>query len=637
MNQMTFEKLQYNELKEIVKSYCVSGLGKRMIDQLKPSSNLKVVKNRLNETTEARVIIDTVGHVPFLGVSNIENTIQNLEKGVILGPSELVSVSDFLRGCRKIKKFMLDKEFFAPVLSSYAHSIAEFKNIEEEVDFAIKGNRVDSAASRELRRIRSSIDSVEEKVTERLNKFLNNSANKKYIQEFFISKKDDRYTIPIKASFKNQVSGTIIEVSSKGSTVFIEPSTVTKLNTEHAMLKAEEAIEEYQILATLSGMILENIYAIKINLELISQYDMVFAKAKYSKQMDGIEPILNDYGFIKIVNGKHPLLSGEVVPLHFEIGDNYRSLIITGPNAGGKTIVLKTIGLLSLAVMSGLHIVADKETEMSVFDNLFVDIGDNQSIENALSTFSSHMKNLSEIMRVSNNHTLLLFDEIGSGTEPNEGSALAIAILEEFYHMGCITVATTHYGEIKRFSEMHTDFMNAAMQFNSETLEPKYKLLIGKSGESNALWISKKMNIRENVLQKAKGYMENKEYHLDTVKEGKTRKPKIISENSKVEYEYKKGDRVKLLDYNDYGIVYKEIDNYNNVGVFYNGGMIDVHVKRLAIELQAEELYPEGYDLETLFVDYKTRKMQHDIERGSKKALRKIQKEIRKNRDQREN
>ncbi|MEB2299214.1 endonuclease MutS2 [Lysinibacillus xylanilyticus] len=629
MNQTTFEKLQYNELKEIVKSYCVSGLGKQLLDKLTPSPNLTVVKNRLNETTEARAILDAEGHVPFLGVSNIDNTIKKLEKGIILDPSELVSISDFLRGCRKIKKFMLEKEFFAPVLASYANSMSEFKSVEEEINFAIKANRVDSAASRDLKRIRNHIETTEEKVKDRLAKFLNNSANKTYIQEFFISKKDDRYTIPIKASYKNHVQGTVVEVSSKGATVFMEPSTVAKLNVEMATLKAEEAVEEYQILATLSGLLMEHIRDININMELISQYDMVFAKAKFSKHIGGVEPSLNDYGYIKLVNCKHPLLTGKAVPLHFEIGKDYRSLIITGPNAGGKTVVLKTIGLLTLSTMSGFHIVADKGTEIAVFDHIFVDIGDNQSIENALSTFSSHMKNLSDIMRASNNNTLLLFDEIGSGTEPNEGAALAISILEEFYHMGCITVATTHYGEIKRFSEMHSDFMNAAMRFNSETLEPLYKLVIGTSGESNALWISKKMNIRETVLQRAKGYIANKDYLMERVNDSKIRKPKIEKERTQGKYEFKKGDRVKLLDNDDVGIVYQEMDNFYNVVVFYEREFIKVNVKRLALELPATELYPEGYDVESLFVDYKDRKLQHDIERGSKKALRKIQKEIR--------
>ncbi|WP_157417770.1 MULTISPECIES: endonuclease MutS2 [Bacillus cereus group] len=632
MNTMTFEKLQYNELKDIVKSYCVSGLGKELVNKLEPSTSIKVVRNRLNETTEARAILDAEGHVPFFGISNIASTIQKLEKGMILDPEELVSVSDFLRGCRKIKKFMLDKEFFAPVLASYANSMTEYKSIEEEINFSIKGNSIDVAASKELKRIRNNIDSVDGKIKERLTKFLNSSANKKFIQEFFISKKDDRYTIPIKSSYKNQVAGSIIEASAKGSTVFIEPHTVTKLNAELAGLKAEEAVEEYQILATLSGMVLENIYNIKINMELISQYDMVFAKAKFSKSIDGIEPKLNDHGYIHLVNCKHPLLTGQVVPLHFKIGQEYRSLIITGPNAGGKTIVLKTIGLLTLATMSGLHIAGDKGTEIAIFENVFVDIGDNQSIENALSTFSSHMKNLSEIMRMSNNNTLLLFDEIGSGTEPNEGAALAISILEELYFAGCITVASTHYGEIKRFSEMHDDFMNAAMQFNSETLEPLYKLVIGKSGESNALWIANKMNVRERVLQRAKEYMENKEYTLEKVNESKIRKPKFVQEKRESHYEYKIGDRVNLLDHDDFGIIYKEKDNFYNVVVYYNGEFVEVNVKRITLEVAAKELYPEGYDLNTLFVDYKERKMQHDIERGSKKALRKIQKEIRKNR-----
>ncbi len=630
---MTFEKLQYNELKDIVKSHCVSGLGKQLLDKLEPTPNIKVVKNRLNETTEARAILDAEGHIPFLGVSNVESIIQDIEKGIILEPTKLLSISDFLRGCRKLKRFMLDKEFFAPVLASYANSMSEFQSIEEEIDFSIKGNRVDSAASKELKRIRSNIEAVEEKIKERLNKFLNNSANKKYIQEFFISKKDDRYTIPIKASFKNQVSGTIVEVSSKGATVFIEPSTVTKLNGELATLKAEEAMEEYQILATLSGAILEEISAIKINMELISQYDMVFAKAKFSQHIGGTEPKLNDYGYIKLVQCKHPLLAGDVVPLDFEIGKDYRSLVITGPNAGGKTIVLKTIGLLTLAAMSGFHIVGDKGTELSIFEKIFVDIGDNQSIENALSTFSSHMKNLSEILRSANNHTLLLFDEIGSGTEPNEGAALAISILEEFYYKGCLTVATTHYGEIKRFSEMHSDFMNAAMQFDSETLEPMYKLIIGKSGESNALWISRKLNVQEHILQRAKGYMDNKEYRLDRINENKKRKPRIVQEEVAAKTDYQKGDRVRLLDYEDFGIVYEELDNFNNVTVFYNGEFMEVNYKRLSLELSATELYPDGYDLNTLFVDFQTRKMQHDIERGSKKALKKIQKEIRKKKE----
>lgn len=629
MNNNTLVKLQYEDLKEKVKKYCVSGLGKDLIDKLEPSSNIKVVKNRLTETSEGRNLLEVYSHIPLEGISNIVTFISSVEKGIVLQPEELISISDFFRGCRKVKNFMNDKEGYAPTLCSYSKSITDLSWIEEEINFSIKGNRVASSASKELKKIRKQIDVIEGKIEEKLNKFLKNSEYKDCIQEFFISKRNDRYTIPIKMSCKNKVPGTIIETSSKGSTVFMEPNTINKFTTELVSLKSEEAIEEYQILATLTGIIFDNLKSIKMNLEVISQYDMVFAKAKYSKSIGGIEPKLNGHGFINLVKCKHPLLEGNVVPLDFNIGKNYRSLIITGPNAGGKTVVLKTIGLITLAVQSGFHISADKGTEVSVFDKVFVDIGDNQSLENALSTFSSHMKNISEIMKEANRNTLLLFDEIGSGTEPNEGAALAIAILEEFYHKGCITVATTHYGEIKRFSEMHSDFENAVMQFKSETLEPMYKLLIGQSGESNALWISRKMGLKESVLEKAKLYMSKDNYNLEKVKESKIIKDsdnEVIEENR---YEYKKGDRVTLLDNLQSAIVYEEMDEFNNLKVLFNNEIIEVNFKRIKLEISARELYPEGYDLDSLFTSFKERKLEKDIKRGSKKALKKLQKEMR--------
>ena len=381
-------------------------------------------------------------------------------------------------------------------------------------------------------RVRQKIEQTEEKISERLNKFLKSSENKQHIGEFFVSKRNGHYTIPIKSASKNKVAGTIIETSSTGSTVFIEPHGITKLSGEMTILITEEEIEVYQILAGLSGLILEQIQAININIELISQYDMVFAKGKYSMATDGIEPALNDHGFINLVACKHPLLGQDAVPLDFEIGKNYRSLIITGPNAGGKTVVLKTIGLLTLATMSGFHIITGiTGTEIAVFEELFVDIGDNQSLENALSTFSSHMKNLAEIMSQSNHKSMLLFDEIGSGTEPNEGAGLAIAILEQFYLKGCITVATTHYGEIKDYSEIHPDFMNSAMQFDNETIMPLYKLLIGKSGESNALWIASKMGIPKEVQKIAQSYMKEKSYNLELVNDNRVRKAKELLPN----------------------------------------------------------------------------------------------------------
>ena len=561
----------------------------------------------------------------MVGIFNVLPYIDKIEKGSSLDPEDLAIMSDFLRGCRKVKSFIKDKEGYAPTLSSYGESITDLSFIEEEINRCIRGSIVDSNSSRELKKIRRGIDECENKIKEKLDRFLKNSENKQYIQEFFISKRNGRYTIPIKASYKNYVQGTIIESSSKGTTVFMEPSTVSKYTSELAILKAEESVEEYKILGMLTELINEKIREVKINIEVIAEYDMIWAKAKYSNDIDGIKPELNEHGYIKIVNGKYPLIKNPV-PLNFEIGDDYRTLIITGPNAGGKTVVLKTVGILTLAVQSGFHIPAEEGTEISVFNKIFVDIGDNQSIENALSTFSSHVKNLAGIIKESSKSTLLLFDEIGSGTEPNEGAALAIAILEELYHKGCITIATTHYGEIKNFSQEHTDFENAAMEFKKDTLEPLYKLHIGKSGDSNALYISKKMGISDSIIERTRKYIETKKYNYDVINSSKVIKKKEEVEEVNLKYNYCMGDKVLLLDNNESAIVYKELDELNNLTVFYKKEFIKVNYKRVKLELTASELYPEGYDLNQIFISYKERKLEHDIIRGSKKALKKVRK-----------
>lgn len=625
MDKISLDKLNYYDLKEIVKSYCVSGLGKTLIDKLEPSSNLKVVNRRLDETSEGRKLLDVSYHLPLEGIHNIFPLIDKMDKGGVLEPSDLTMVSDFLRGCRKVKMFLKDKEGYAPTLCSYSENISDLSYIEEEINISIRGSVVDSNASKDLKKIRKQIDTCEGKIKEKLDKFLRNSANKECIQEFFISQRNGRYTIPIKAAYKNKVAGSIVEVSSKGTTVFMEPDIVSKFTSELSVLQAEESMEVYKILAILTEMIYERIKDLKMNVEVISEYDMIWAKAKYSLDIQGIKPKINDYGYTKIIKGRYPLIKNGV-PLDFEIGKDYRTLIITGPNAGGKTVVLKTLGMLTLAVQSGFHIGAKEGTEISIFQDLFVDIGDNQSVENALSTFSSHVQNLARIIKESGKSTLLLFDEIGSGTEPNEGAALAIAILEELYHKGCITVATTHYGEIKDYSHNHPDFENAAMEFKKETLEPLYKLTIGKTGDSNALYISKKMGISDSIIERTRTYIENKDYKYETIKESKKKKVKEVESEEKY-YDFSVGDKVLLLDKNDSAIIYKGRDEFNNVVVLYNKYFIEVNYKRVKLELKAEELYPEGYDLNQLFVSYKDRKLERDIERGSKKALKKLRKE----------
>ncbi|WP_317913740.1 endonuclease MutS2 [Carnobacterium maltaromaticum] len=629
MNLTTIEKIQFNQVKEQIERHCVSSLGKKRFKKLQLNAKPVVVTTRYNETEEARALLDAKLTMPFMGLSSIDVFMEQLEKGLLLEASSLIDVADFLRSGRMIRRFMEKYESLAPTLTMYARSISEFTEIEDEIYFSIKNGQVADEASKELRRIRRLIAEKESKIEERLSKFLKNKDNQKQIQEFFVSKKNERFTIPIKAAYKNQVAGTIIETSSKGTTVFIEPTAVTKLNDELAMLKVEESTEIYQILATLSGLILENLVPIQLNLETIAEYDMIFARGKYSRLIQGVTPKLNQRGYIHLVNAVHPLIEANAVPLNFTVGEDYRGLIITGPNAGGKTVVLKTVGLLALMTLLGIQLPADEGTEMGLFEGIFVDIGDSQSLENALSTFSSHIQNIADIMQVAPRNSLVLFDEIGSGTEPNEGAALAIAILEEFYQRGNIVVATTHYGEIKRYSEIHPDFINAAMAFDQATLTPLYQLLMGESGESNALWIAKKMNLKEHVIQQAQRYMEDKDYSLTkgSIPKNKTM---IDSQTERAESVslLKKGDRVLLLDYNEKGLVFEDNPLRETVTVFYRNDYHEVVPKRLKLEVLATDLYPPDYDLSTLFTSYTERKLDHDINRGSKKALKKIHREI---------
>ena len=629
MNLTTIEKIQFNQVKEQIERHCVSSLGKKRFKKLQLNAKPVVVTTRYNETEEARALLDAKLTMPFMGLSSIDVFMEQLEKGLLLEASSLIDVADFLRSGRMIRRFMEKHESLAPTLTMYARSITEFTEIEDEIYFSIKNGQVADEASKELRRIRRLIAEKESKIEERLSKFLKNKDNQKQIQEFFVSKKNERFTIPIKAAYKNQVAGTIIETSSKGTTVFIEPTAVTKLNDELAILKVEESTEIYQILATLSGLILENLVPIQLNLETIAEYDMIFARGKYSRLIQGVTPKLNQRGYIHLVNAVHPLIEANAVPLNFTVGEDYRGLIITGPNAGGKTVVLKTVGLLALMTLLGIQLPADEGTEMGLFEGIFVDIGDSQSLENALSTFSSHIQNIADIMQVAPRNSLVLFDEIGSGTEPNEGAALAIAILEEFYQRGNIVVATTHYGEIKRYSEIHPDFINAAMAFDQATLTPLYQLLMGESGESNALWIAKKMNLKEHVIQQAQRYMEDKDYSLTKASIPKN-KTMIDSQTERAESVslLKKGDRVLLLDYNENGLVFEDNPLRETVTVFYRNDYHEVVPKRLKLEVLATDLYPPDYDLSTLFTSYTERKLDHDINRGSKKALKKIHREI---------
>lgn len=624
MNQTMLMKLQYNQIIEKIQEKAIGEHSKALIADWLPPSDLATVQKRQTETKEARIILDSSQHVPFMGLSRIVLLMDQVRKGLILTPSDLVECGDFLRSSRLIMKFFEKNQYQTPTLYAYSRYLPDLMEIETAIETKISNQKIVDTATTQLAKIRRKKIEVQKEIQEKLMKFIRHSKNKEMIQESMIVKKGEHYTVPIKASYKNKVAGTLIEESNKGQTAFIEPSAVSKLNEQLNQLVMEETMEEYQILAELTGYLAENETLIDQAIETITVLDCIFARGKYSREINGITPKVNKTEYIHLIEGRHPFLPDDAIPLNFEIGETYRGLVITGANAGGKTVVLKTIGLLTLMAMLGLQVPAKEGTELAVFDHVFVDIGDQQNLENALSTFSGHLKNIGEMLPKVKRHTLVLFDEIGSGTEPNEGAALAVAIMDEMYRKGALVVATTHYGEVKRFAQEHEDFIPAAMAFDQESLSPLYRLIVGQVGESQALWIAQKMNLSATVLEKAQNYIDKAPFK--TTRESFSQQPKAVAKKIEALILYQKGDRVEWTENKKVGLVYQD-DGQEEVQIFVEGQRVDVLRRRIRLLARREELYPQDYDLEQLFTDFHERKQERDLLRGSKKAHKRLDKE----------
>lgn len=627
MNNETINHLQFNRIINEIQSRAIGDYSKERIAAITPQSNLATVRMWQKETEEARLIIDSSQHVPFMGLSQINHLIGQVKRGMILSPQELIEAADFLRSSRMITKFFEKNQFQTPLLYTYAKELPQLEAVEESVYQKIHNKKVSDDASKSLRRVRKQLQETEKTIQDKLMKFIRHPSNKEMLQEALIIKKGEHYTVPIKASYKNRVAGTIVEQSSKGQTAFIEPSAIAKLNERHALLKAEEIAEEYQVLAELTGLFAEHEAVIDFAVETITAFDIIFARGKYSRELQGITPDVNKSEVIEIKKGRHPFLPKDAVPLDFQLGEDYRGLVITGANAGGKTVVLKTVGLLTLMTMIGLQIPAQAGTKIAVLDNLFVDIGDQQNLENALSTFSGHMHNIAQILNKVKRNTLILLDEIGSGTEPNEGAALAVAIMEAMYEKGVLVVATTHYGEIKRFAEIHEDFVPAAMAFDRETLTPKYRLQVGEIGDSQALWIAKKMHMSKELIRQAQKYIDQKDYRTTKQHFNQVEEVSLFRKEKEITL-YQKGDRVRLTETAAIGLVYQD-EGEDQIEVLVNDQIIGVQRQRMQLMMSAQELYPQDYDLDSLFIDFQTRKRNRDLDRGSKKAQKALDKEMR--------
>lgn len=503
MKKQTIEQTQFNEIKEQVSQFATSKTVKVRINNFTPSKNLEDVLHYQKETGEALFLLENKQSVPFMASEDIERLFQKVEDGYVLEPKELLEVAEFLRTIRKLKEFFHKHQQNTPTLAEYASKLQSFRSIEETINISIKHNQVTSEASRELKKARQSISHYDSGIRDKLTKFISHPANKSKIQEFMIIEREGTLTIPVKSSFKHSIKGRVISESGKGSTAYVQLETTRELNQKLQMAQAEEMSIVYQILANLTEEVATELQTMKETIQIVFLLEVIVAKAKYSFEISGQKVKINDQGIIDLIEATHPLLGNEAVPLTIKLGDEARGLVITGSNSGGKTVVLKTVGLLTLMTMMGLYIPASPKSQISIFDNVLVDIGDYQDFDNALSTFSGHMNNMGEILEVANERSLVLVDEIGSGTEPSEGAALAVAMLENLVDKNALVLASTHYGEIKEFAVNDTRFLTAAMAFNRDTLQPLYQLLMNEVGASNGFWIARKMNISEAILTRA--------------------------------------------------------------------------------------------------------------------------------------
>lgn len=558
LNEKALRILEYDKIINMLCENTASGMGRDIAADLKPSSNINEVKELLQETTEAVNLLFKKGNIPIGGIQDIRVPLKKVKIGSVLEPEELLKIADTLRVARRIKAFMKEdrgEERF-PIIEYYIETLSSHKNVEERIDsVVISEEEISDNASPLLYDVRRKIKDRTASMREKLNHMISSAAYQKYLQDSIITMRGDRYVLPVKQEFRGNMPGIVHDQSASGATLFIEPMAIVEMNNEIRKLKLDEENEIERILRELTALVDEKYDSIKTNMEILATLDFIFAKAKFSLEFRCTEPKVNSRGILNIKKARHPLLKAEiVVPIDIYIGETFNTLVITGPNTGGKTVTLKTIGLLTLMAQSGLHIPADDYSEVAVFDEVFADIGDEQSIEQSLSTFSSHMTNIVSILQNLTPNSLVLFDELGAGTDPTEGAALAMSILELLHGRNIRTAATTHYSELKIYALTTDGICNASVEFDVATLRPTYRLLIGIPGKSNAFEISRKLGLPDEIIKRAKEFISQDDVKFeDLIKSLEDDKRKAEQERDaavrlKFELEKAKGDIDNRLD-----------------------------------------------------------------------------------------
>lgn len=645
----THETLEFDKILEMLAENALSETVKSRCRNLVPSLDEAEVRRRMEETTQAKSIIEQTGPPPLVSMTELQKVVDLVAIDAMLTPEQITQVASFLVSCRRMKAYLKRSQGMDSNIAWYGASIDELPELENEIDRCIRNGAVDDRASTHLERIGRQIIDINSEIRVKLDVLL--QKNKAWFSDSFVSTRNGRHTLPVKREYKNNVRGTVIEMSNTGGTYFIEPASVTKLHSQISILEIEEDNEVRRILYYLTALISDNLPALKINMEAMETLDFLFAKGKLSIAMKGFPVNINTKRELRIVNARHPLLNPETaVPLDFEAGGKTRGVVITGPNTGGKTVALKTIGLLSLMAQSGLHVPADETSTFCMHNLVLCDIGDGQSIAENLSTFSAHIKNIIEILKQADDESLVLIDELGSGTDPAEGIGLAVAILDELCAKGCLFVVTTHYPEIKEYAAGKTELVNARMAFDKRSLMPLYRLEIGEAGESCALYIAEKLGMPVRVLKRAheaaysnaadrfsttkrKPAIQRSSPTLNgadsdatalkktelqtTVPEECRATPKITlqkEQRPKTETHKDKfniGDSVLVYPKKERGIVYARTNEKGEIGVQIKGKKKLVNHKRIKLQVPASELYPEDYDFSIIFDSVAERKARH--------------------------
>ena len=625
MSRKSLETIGYYHILEKLKECAATeNAGNRIMEMVPILSEMELRKQQ-RDTTQARAMIELAGTPPIPAMEHVEEYLQKAVRGDMLLPEQLEETGMFLSAVRRLKSYLLRGEEGRISLAYYNQNLAFPEELQEEIERCIRGGRVDDYASAYLKDIKKQIQILEEKVSERAERAL--KTNRQYLNDSFVVTRNGRFCIPVKKECRSMVPGSVVEQSSTGATLFIEPEAVANLREELEIYRIEEDAEERKILYTLTNMTAEREAELMEDIRVIQKLDFMFAKGKLSLEMDAVEPKINLEQYMELKGARHPMLEKEsCVPLDFQIGRGIRGVIITGPNTGGKTVAIKTVALMSAMACSGLHVPC-READICMQNQILCDIGDGQNISDNLSTFSAHIKNMLDILKRVRPDSLVIMDELGSGTDPQEGMGIAISILEELRRSGALFLVTTHYPEVKEYADRYGDVQNARMEFDRDSLKPLYRLKVGEAGESCALYIAKRLGFPDKMLasaareaygERSEALLQNMHLHggssrLEKLHAPRIEKAAVVRDSMDAVRKFTRGDSVTILPDEKIGIVVKPADKNGNVLVQLRNEKMLISHKRLRLKVAAAELYPEDYDFSIIFDTVEVRKARHKM------------------------